>query len=398
MTESIKVLIVDDHAMLAESLNRLLSHDPQIHVVGVANTIGDGLALARTTEPHVVLMDFHLPDGDGAGATVRLRAEHPEVRVILLTGSESPAFRWQAARAGAAAWMRKTQAVHDLIEWVHRVHRGERFVDDDDVELPRIEDLVVHYQPIVDLTSELVVGFEALVRWQHPERGLLAPGHFLPLAEETGFIVDIDRRVRELALTQLGTWQRQLAGRPLFVSVNLSAREFDEPDLEMGLRATLAGIDADAAGLVLEVTETMVLRDEESTIGRFEELKKLGFGLALDDFGTAFSSLSYLRQFPFDHIKIDTSFTAELPDVARSVVLVEAIQRLAATVGLRSIAEGIERPEQASCLRELGWGFGQGYLYSKPVDAGQADALLHGVLAMGTVGAVSAPTIARSRR
>jgi EAL domain-containing protein (putative c-di-GMP-specific phosphodiesterase class I) len=390
------VLIVDDHAMLAESLNRLLSHDPQIHVVGVAHTIGDGLELARTARPHVVLMDFHLPDGDGAGATERLRAEHPDVRVILLTGSESPAFRWQASRAGASAWMRKTQAVHDLIEWVHRVHRGERFVDEgeDGFELPRVEDLVVHYQPIVDLTSELVVGFEALVRWQHPQRGLLAPAHFLPFAEETGYIVDIDRRVREIALTQLGAWQRDLGGRPLFVSVNLSAREFDEPDLELDLRTMLGGVDADAGGLVLEVTETMLLRDEESTIGRFEELKKLGFGLALDDFGTAFSSLSYLRQFPFDHIKIDTSFTAELPGMARSVVLVEAIQRLAASVGLRSIAEGIERPEQASCLRDLGWGFGQGYLYSKPVDAARADALLHGAGALGTVGAM----IARSRR
>ncbi len=222
----------------------------------------------------------------------------------------------------------------------------------------------------------MVVGFEALVRWQHPERGLVAPGHFLPLAEETGFVVEIDRRVRELALTQLGHWQRALRGRSLFVSVNLSAREFDQADLELDLRSTLSRIDADPAGLVLEVTETMLLRDEASTVDRFEELKKLGFGLALDDFGTAFSSLSYLRQFPFDHIKIDTSFTAELPGVARSVVLVEAIQRLAATVGLRSIAEGIERPEQASCLRDLGWGFGQGYLYSRPVPAASFSELL----------------------
>ena len=272
MTEPIKVLIVDDHAMLAESLNRLLSHDPGIQVVGVANTIGDGMELARATGPHVVLMDFHLPDGDGAGATVRLLSEHPDLRVILLTGSESPAFRWQAARAGASAWMRKTQAVHDLIEWVHRVHRGERFDDGDDGdELPRVEDLVVHYQPIVDLRSELVVGFEALVRWQHPERGLLAPGHFLPFAEETGFIVDIDRRVRELALAQLGTWQRELAGRPLFVSVNLSAREFDEPDLELDLRSTLKGIAADAEGLVLEVT---------STFGRWNPADSTGEGLS----------------------------------------------------------------------------------------------------------------------
>jgi EAL domain-containing protein (putative c-di-GMP-specific phosphodiesterase class I) len=393
MTARIKVLIVDDHAMLAESLNRLLSHDPQIQVVGVANTIGDGLALARAHAPDLVIMDYHLPDGDGAGATVRLRAEHPGLRVILLTGSESSAFRWQAARAGASAWMRKTQAVHDLIEWVHRVHQGERFVDEggDGVELPSVDELVVHYQPIVDLTSEAVVGFEALVRWQHPERGLVAPGHFLPLAEETGFVVDIDRRVRELALTQLGHWQRALRGRPLFVSVNLSAREFEDPDLEVDLRSTLSGIDADPSGLVLEVTETMLLRDEASTVDRFGELKKLGFGLALDDFGTAFSSLSYLRQFPFDHIKIDTSFTAELPGVARSVVLVEAIQRLAATVGLRSIAEGIERPEQASCLRELGWGFGQGYLYSRPVAADQADAILRGVVIAGPAAAGGVP-------
>jgi EAL domain-containing protein (putative c-di-GMP-specific phosphodiesterase class I) len=391
MSERVRVLIVDDHAMLAESLNRLLSHDPQIQVVGVAHTIGAGIELARAVEPDIVIMDYHLPDGDGASATVRLRAEHSGLRVILLTGSDAAGFRWQATRAGASAWMRKTQAVHDLIAWVHRVHRGERFVDEDDaLELPPLDELVVHYQPIVDLRSEAVVGFEALVRWQHPERGLLPPATFLPLAEETGYVVDIDRRVRELALTQLGIWQRTVPGRAPFVSVNLSAREFEDPDLELDLRTTLAAIDVDPSGLVLEVTETLLLRDDASTVERFQDLKAIGFGLALDDFGTAFSSLSYLRQFPFDHIKIDTSFTAELPGVPRSVVLVEAIQRLAATVGLRSIAEGIERPDQATCLRDLGWGFGQGYLYSQPVDAVRADALLRHGTATSKAGGIRA--------
>jgi EAL domain-containing protein (putative c-di-GMP-specific phosphodiesterase class I) len=377
MNEPIRVLIVDDHQMLAESLTRLLGHDPVIDVIGVAPTVHDGLERARESHPDLVIMDYHLPDGDGVTATSRIREELPGTKVIILTGSDRPAYRWAAERAGASAWMRKTRAVHDLISCVHRVHEGEQVVDEDDLELPRLDDLVLHYQPVIDLTSQEVVGFEALVRWQHPELGLVGPGYFLPLAEETGYIVEVDRRVRELAVAQLAWWQETAHPHPPpFVSVNLSAVEVDVPELVVDVSKLISEFAIDPAGLVLEVTETMLLRDADDIVMRLQELKDLGLRLALDDFGTAFSSLSYLRRFPFDHLKIDTSFTAELPDVPRSVVLVEAIQQLAAAFGLRGIAEGIERAEQAECLQRLGWNLAQGYLYSPAVAPAEAEAML----------------------
>jgi EAL domain-containing protein (putative c-di-GMP-specific phosphodiesterase class I) len=372
------VLIVDDHEMLAESLVRLLSDDPGITVVGHEVTATNGIRRAAELVPDIVLMDFELPDMDGASATRMLRRLHPDIKVITVTGTQQRGAYFAAMEAGSSGWVRKTHALQELRLAVHSVHQGNGVLDDELASLPTLDQLRIVYQPVVDLTVGAVVGFEALVRWQHPDRGLLAPEHFLARAEQTGLLSQIDRWMRRQASAQLARWQGSgtAKGHRLWMSVNLSAADFANRGIADAVTEDIRDAGIDPADFVVEVTETVLLADDEITLSHLERIKSAGISLALDDFGTGFSSLSYLRRFPFDILKIDGSFTAELPSSSRTMLLVEAIQHLTSSVGLRGIAEGIERPEQVDALRRIGWQLGQGYLYSRPVDARACEALV----------------------
>jgi EAL domain-containing protein (putative c-di-GMP-specific phosphodiesterase class I) len=229
---------------------------------------------------------------------------------------------------------------------------------------------VVHYQPVVDLGGGYIIGFEALVRWLHPTKGLVGPGHFLPDAEETGTIIEIGQSVARSAIAQLGEWQRRFPRTPrLWMSINLSVRGLSHPPLIESVADNLSSRCVAADDVVFEITETMLLEETAGNLARLHDLKDLGVRLALDDFGTAFSSLSYLRRFPFDFIKMDSQFTAELPHEPRSALLMAAVLQLADTLGLEAIAEGVEREDQAQALRAAGWRYAQGYLYSQPQPA-----------------------------
>ncbi len=239
-------------------------------------------------------------------------------------------------------------------------------------------ELRVHYQPIVALESAAIVGFEALVRWQHPTRGLVPPLAFIPLAEETGLIVPVGRWVLTTACRQAARWHRtrgDLDATPLFVSVNLSAREFMQADLVEDVAAVLAETGLDASDLELEITESVLMDQSEAGIRTLSRLRALGVRLVLDDFGTGYSSLSYLKHLPLDTIKIDRSFVAGIEETAdRSIV--EAVVALAHGLGIGVVAEGIETERQAERLLELGCDLGQGYLFSRPVPAGKTAGLL----------------------
>ncbi len=239
------------------------------------------------------------------------------------------------------------------------------------------QELKIYYQPIVGLEAGRVSGFEALVRWQHPTRGLIPPMEFIPLAEETGLIVALDHYVLHEACRQTVVWHSLFPSEtPLTISANLSAHHFKQPDLLEQVEAILTQTGIDPRCVRLEVTESLVIDDPTQAADILHKLKALGVKLSLDDFGTGYSSLSYLHRFPFDILKIDRSFVGRLEQDASSVQIVETIILLAQKLRMDVVAEGIETTHQQDHLRTLGCRFGQGYLFSKPAPAEVAEALL----------------------
>ena len=238
--------------------------------------------------------------------------------------------------------------------------------------------LILHYQPIVELSNGRVVGAEALIRWRHPRRGLLAPGSFIPLAEETGLIVDIGLWVIEEASRRVAALTGP--GATTHVSVNLSARQLQEPDLVAQVSAALARAGLPPSRLVLEVTESLIMVDPRAMIPRLRELKELGLRLAVDDFGTGYSSLAYLQNLPVDILKIDRSFIQEASGDVGLSLLARGIVDLGRAMRLTTVAEGIEHGEQVHALRETACEFGQGFFLARPME----DAAFAKLLASGT--------------
>lgn len=237
-------------------------------------------------------------------------------------------------------------------------------------------ELVVHYQPIFDLWSGRIEGFEALVRWQHPTRGLLAPGAFIPFAEQTGLIDEIGRYVLQTACTEAASWLTDGVGYDApAISVNLAPRQLLDPRLPTSIRATLELVDLAPERLILEITEGALMADPVRAIASLEALDEMGVRLAVDDFGTGYSSLAYLQQFPIDILKIDRAFVSNLTSDPRSS-LASAIVQLTRTLGLTPLAEGIETEEQAEVLRSLGCSLAQGFHLGRPIDAAATRALL----------------------
>lgn len=227
-------------------------------------------------------------------------------------------------------------------------------------------ELLLHYQPKVYSSTGDLMGVEALVRWQHPTLGLIPPGDFIPIAEDTGLIVEIGLWVLREACRQANTWHSQ--GLPLLrISVNLSARQFQQPDLPGQIRQVLDDSGLDPTLLELELTESTVMRDTESAIAALNSLKKLGVCLSIDDFGTGYSSLSYLKQFPIDVLKIDRSFVKDVLTDPEDAAIAKAIVGLAHGLGLEVIAEGVETQEQAQFIQDIGCDYMQGYYFNRPL-------------------------------
>ena len=232
------------------------------------------------------------------------------------------------------------------------------------------QQFVLYYQPEVSLKTGEVVGYEALVRWKHPQRGLVMPGEFLPVAEETGLIVPLGRWVLKEACRQMAEWHQKLPQmRTLAISVNTSSRELGDPELVHTISQVLQSTGLEPKSLRIEVTESSIMENQEQTYSTLRRLRELGVSLEIDDFGTGYSSLSRLHEYPFSTVKIDRSFIKDLDTESESLHLVETILRLADGLGLNVVAEGIETREQLARLNSLGCGYGQGYYFSRPADA-----------------------------
>ncbi len=230
------------------------------------------------------------------------------------------------------------------------------------------------YQPTVELGSGRIVAAEALLRWAHPERGLVEPAEFVPIAEQSGLIVPIGRWVLEQACAQAADWHRR--GHRIGIAVNLSARQIDRRALVDEVRTALDGSGLDPSSLTLEVTETTIMREARLSAHRLRALKDLGVRLAIDDFGTGYSSLAYLRQFPVNTLKIDRSFVAGMTSSKESAALVRTLVQLGRTLELETLAEGIEQPAQLEALRREGCRYGQGFLFAMPLPAAALEAML----------------------
>ena len=325
--------------VLGERLIRALEKPFEVEGDEVFVTVSVGIAIAETA----VSADELLRDADVAMYQAKQR------------GRARSEFFDEAMRTEAAGRLETATALH-------------RAVERDEFE--------THYQPIVDLNSGAIVGVEALVRWRHPERGLVSPAEFIPMAEEQGLIVPIGDRVLQESCRQWAKWRDQFPDRePLILNVNISARQLHRPEFLQSIRVALACHDVDPGSLCLELTESVLMEDVEAERHTLSALRELGVRLAIDDFGTGYSSLTYLKRFPVTEIKIDQTFVAGLGGDTFDTAIIESVIELAHAVGLKVTAEGVETVEQMLRLRALGCDSAQGYYFARPQPAADLDAL-----------------------
>jgi hypothetical protein len=250
------------------------------------------------------------------------------------------------------------------------------------------EQIELHYQPIIRLEDNSIAGFEALMRWRHPQRGMLSPAEFIPLAEETGLIVPLGSYAVKRAAAELRRWQSNFPRREaLFCSVNVSARQLLRDEFFEDVINILETQQPARLSLKLELTESVIMQNPDSMAQALAHLKDCGAGLSLDDFGTGFSSLAYLQRFPFDTVKIDRSFVADMAHNEETPVVLRSIIRLAHDLDMSVVAEGVETQVEASSLRGLKCEFAQGFLFGAPMNASAA----YNFIAANTRGGAPAP-------
>jgi diguanylate cyclase (GGDEF)-like protein len=259
-------------------------------------------------------------------------------------------------------------------EQMHTVAQDRLMLEMDLAEALEREQLFLLYQPIFDLGTGAIAGVEALIRWQHPSRGELAPAEFIPLAERSGLIVSIGRWVLKEACRQAASWNE--GGHELTVAVNVAARQLDGDELLDDVERALAESHLSPELLTLEITETALMRDSAASAERLHTLKQLGVRIAIDDFGTGYSSLAYLQQFPADLLKIDRSFIQAIGQSQDSAALIRTLVQLSTSLKLATVAEGIEEPDQLALVRREHCDYGQGFLFSRPITPEALEQLL----------------------
>jgi EAL domain-containing protein (putative c-di-GMP-specific phosphodiesterase class I) len=332
-------------------------------VVAQANSVDSG---------HAELM-FLLTQAFADPLALGNKEFHVSASIGIATTSDASRMRPDAIikAADVAMYEAKRQGKDrvEVYDETLEVKATERLELESDLRLAlEREEFVLHYQPILDVISGRPTGAEALVRWIHPERGMVPPDEFISLAEETGLIVPLGTWVLETALAQANEWnQQRLTRRALGISVNLSGVQLGDPNLEQIVHAALSRSGFDPAKLTLEVTESVLMNDADDAMATLERLRTVGVGIAIDDFGTGYSSLAYLKQFRAKSLKVDKAFVDGLGTNPEDTALVTGIVGLAGALGLEIVAEGVESELQLRELRRLGVEYSQGYLHSRPL-------------------------------
>jgi len=348
----------DEFAVMIED------YDKPARVIEIANRLQD-----ETRRPFSV-----------AGTEIRISAS---IGIVLNTGCyrstqdilrDADIAMYRAKELGKARFQVFNRRLHRLVSETLQLENELR-------EAIASGSLCLHYQPILSIGSRKLIGFETLVRWNHPERGLIYPDRFIPIAEETGLIIPLGEWVMAEACRQMAQWRRTVPGAAqLKVNVNISPKQFLQKDLVATVIAILERTGFSPQQLKIEITESAIMEGGRQTIEQMNRLKGAGITLAIDDFGTGYSSLSALQRFPLDDIKIDRSFIRELEHRSEDREIVKTIISLARTLGLNLVAEGVENEEQFAILDALGCDMAQGYLFSPPVAAGEVPAIVTGLL------------------
>lgn len=362
----------------------------------IVDCIGADDTASRFGGDEIVILHSHASDDSGVVLGKRILASLAEP--IFVSGKEvvvsasvgialcKPGMKSaeQLLReADTALYAAKDRGRARLVEFNEELHaRAEKRIQiESDLRAAlRESQFFVEYQPQVRLRDGSVVGVEALVRWRHPVHGIMPPGDFIPVAEDCGLIVRIGRQVLQEACRQLVEWTKLMPGRPLAMTVNVSPRQIAEPDFIADLCQVLADTNIDPTALCLEITESMMMTATDEVVSLLDQIKKLGVFIAIDDFGTEHSSLSRVRDMPAEVLKIDRSFIDGLSSEPGDTAIVSSILSLAYAMGKHTIAEGVEKREQAAMLLRMGCEVAQGYFFSRPVAAEQIVPMLTKVL------------------
>jgi diguanylate cyclase (GGDEF)-like protein len=359
-------------------------------VVRLVGALPPGTSVGRLSYHEFgVLLDDSPEDIDEIARTLCAVARTPlplEGRELVLTGSVGIASAKPGECLAEELLARCESAVFhatlrggDVVSYFDE-ERSRQAKDRVDMEMDLgkavPDQMELHYQPIVHLSTGKLAGFEALVRWRHPERGLVSPVLFIPIAERSGIIHDIGQWVMEEAMGVEADWQRRMGDAAPFMSINLSVRQFRHDDLSERIRETMLRTGADPRGIKLEITESALTEDPQRVAELLERLCSTGLGFSLDDFGTGYSSLGYLSRFPVQTLKVDKSFVDELGHDEKQTRITSAIVSLAHTLGMEVVAEGIETEIQRERLLALGCEYGQGYLFSKPLHGDKVEEFL----------------------
>jgi diguanylate cyclase (GGDEF)-like protein/PAS domain S-box-containing protein len=367
----------DEFAVLLERINQ--DEGPEVAAQRIVN------ALARPIE---ALPGRLVTVGASIGIALRNSAED---RDVLLRNADVALY--EAKTRARGRWVMYDPAMHaalvdkvsletDLRAAIERCQLAHRPGLEKTGRYPRYgavppqSQISLAYQPIVDMATETLTGFEALLRWTHPERGMIAPSTFVPVAEESGLVLALGRWALRTACAQASVWNGRRPQQPVSVTVNLSGRQLQDESLAIDVESALRESGLPPSRLVLEMTESVIMQESTTARRRLQELKNLGVRIAIDDFGTGYSSLSHLQQFPVDILKIDRSFLERMHQGSQDAAFVRTIIALAKLLSLRTIAEGVEDTEQQQQLRELGCDSAQGFLFGRPMTVGEIDDIL----------------------